>query len=51
MEELGASDEDPGLGGGQPEGIRDVIQGGSVGAVAFLGRRGGSGPPAWNGPW
>ena len=34
-EELGAADKDPGPGGGQPEGIWYVLQGGSAGCVAF----------------
>ena len=34
-EELGAADEDPGPGGRQPEGIWDVLQGGSAGSVDF----------------
>ena len=32
---MGAADKDPGPGGGITKGIRDVIQGGSLGGVDF----------------
>ena len=44
------SDEDPGTGRGQPEGIRDVFQGGSTGGVDFRVRYLGADPPHWTGP-
>ena len=49
-EELGMADEGFGTGGGQPEGIRDVFQGGGTCGAAFrlytqvL-------TPQWDGPW
>ena len=32
---MGAADNDPGPGGGQPEGIQDFLRYGSAGGVAF----------------
>ena len=46
-EDLGAADEDPGAGGGQPEGIRDVLQGSSAGGVAVMFEYVGTDPPHW----
>ena len=34
-EDLGAAEKNPGMGGGQTEGIRDVLQGVSTGGVFF----------------
>ena len=42
--ELGAAEEDPGMGGGQPEGIRDVLQGSSAGSIDFRVRDMGADP-------
>ena len=44
-EELGAADTDPGFGGGQSEGIWDVLQGVCAGSVAFWVRDVGPDPP------
>ena len=44
-EELVTADEDPDLGGAQPEGIRDVLQGVSAGGVTFRVRDMGHEPP------
>ena len=42
--ELGAAEEDPGMGGGQTEGIRDVLQGSSAGSIDFRVRDMGADP-------
>ena len=44
-EELGADDEDPGTVWGIPEGIRDILQGGISGSVAFWFGKVGPEPP------
>ena len=50
VKDFGAADEDPGTGGGQPEGIWDVIQGGSADNVAVWVGEEGAEPPHWTGP-
>ena len=49
-EELGAAEEDSGIGGGQPEGIQDVIQGSSAGGIYFRVGDVGADPLHWTGP-
>ena len=48
--ELGAADKYPGMGGGQPEGIRDVLQDSSAGSIYFEVRDVSSDPLHWVGP-
>ena len=49
-EYLGAADKDPETGGGQPEVIQYVLQGGSAGGVAVRVGYVGAEPPHWAGP-
>ena len=47
---MDADDNDTGPGGGRPEGIRDILQGGSSGSVAIWVRDVGPDPPLGMGP-
>ena len=49
-EELGMVEKDPGIGGGQPEDVRDAFQGVSIGDVALPVRDVGDDPPHGTGP-